>query len=343
MVSYSLDEGTTWEDYTFSDDEVIVQDITSLRSGTSRNFLLTCLGNGKKITSINLDFTGLTDQACEVNENDISKSDYYLWSPKHPMQDDDCMFGHVAKYLRKKTDRKCFNAKNTKRLYGYETCECSRRDFECAYNFEMDQHGQCKLVDGKEPMSPAEYCRENNATVWYEPSGYRKLTMSTCEGGRDLEKSGEEHPCAGFEEEFERKHRTSGIAIFFAVVIPFALAGSIGYYVWSNWGSKFGQIRLGDTGSSFDSDQPWVKYPVIAVSAAGAVVAAMPYLIGSLWRSARGAYSRVGGGGSSGRSWLSGGQRRFTTRDSFARRRGDYSAVDDDEGELLGDDSDEEV
>jgi hypothetical protein len=38
-----------------------------------------------------------------------------------------------------------------------------------------------------------------------------------------------------------------------------------------------------------------------------------------------------------------GGSKRFTTRDSFARGRGDYAVVDDDEGELLGDESDEEV
>jgi hypothetical protein len=38
-----------------------------------------------------------------------------------------------------------------------------------------------------------------------------------------------------------------------------------------------------------------------------------------------------------------GRSRRFTTRDSFARGRGDYAIVDEDEGELLGDESDEEV
>ena len=46
----------------------------------------------------------------------------------------------------------------------------------------------------------------------------------------------------------------------------------------------------------------------------------------------RGAWSRVGGGAGP-----------FTTRDSFARGRGDYAVVDEDEGELLGEDSDEDV
>jgi hypothetical protein len=61
-----------------------------------------------------------------------------------------------------------------------------------------------------------------------------------------------------------------------------------------------------------------------------AVVQALPLLASSLWRSTLSAFGR-------GRS------RTFTTRDSFARGRGDYTIVDEDEGELLGDESDEEV
>ena len=211
-----------------------------------------------------------------------------------------------------------------------------------AYNFQLDNHGQCSLVPGLEPLSGPEWCDKHpNETSWFEPTGYRKVPLSTCEGGNELDKTSTEHPCEGHEEEFEKKHKTSWVAIFFAVVIPFALAGVIGWYVFRNWSGKFGQIRLGDGASpSFDSDQPWVKYPVIAVSAVAAVAAATPLLLSSLWRSARGTYERVGGGGS--RSWFSNAPRRFTTRDSFARGRGDYSMVDD-EGELLGEDSDDEV
>lgn len=129
VVSYSLDEGKTWKDYKFSEEEVTVLDITTLRSGMSRNFLLWCRKD-KKIFSINLDFTGLTDAECMMIDDNDKASDYYRWSPTHPLQDDDCMFGHVAQYLRKKTDHKCFNSRNLKRLYGYSDCACSRRDFE---------------------------------------------------------------------------------------------------------------------------------------------------------------------------------------------------------------------
>lgn len=101
--------------------------------------------------------------------------------------------------------------------------------------------------------------------------------------------------------------------------------------MWRNWDGKFGQIRLGDSQPSFDSNSRLVAWPVAAVSGLIAVLAAVPLLAGSLWRSIS---NRFGGGGSYyGRT--------YTTRGSFAR--GDYAVVDPDEGELLGEDSDEEV
>jgi hypothetical protein len=117
-----------------------------------------------------------------------------------------------------------------------------------------------------------------------------------------------------------------------AIVLPFAAAGAIGYYVWRNWDGKFGRIRLGESGGTFDSESPWVKYPIAAISGLVAVVAAIPMLVGSLYRMIAG---RMGGGSYGGRT--------FTSRSSFARGRGDYAVVDPDEGELLGEDSDEDV
>lgn len=82
--------------------------------------------------------------------------------------------------------------------------------------------------------------------------------------------------------------------------------------------------------ASFDSEAPWIKYPVLVIAGLVAAVQAAPLLVSSLWRSASTALGV-------------GRNRRFTTRDSFARGRGDYAVVDEDEGELLGEDSDEEV
>jgi hypothetical protein len=152
-----------------------------------------------------------------------------------------------------------------------------------------------------------------------------------------MEYTGRSHPCPGHEKEYEEKKGTSGFVIFLAVVIPFAAAGAIGYWVYNNWDGKFGRIRLGDSSYSplgaVDSEQPWIKYPVMVLSGVVAVVAALPLLAMSAWRGISGLFGRNRGYGG----------RTYNSRNSFARGRGDYAAVDPDEGELLGEDSDEEV
>lgn len=125
---YSLDQGKTWKEHEFASDEVEVWDVTTLRSGSSQNFLLWGKGSKGPFT-LKLDFSGFSEDVCKVDD-DPDKSDYYLWSPKHPMQPDGCLFGHVSQYLRKKSDRKCYNDFKLQPLYGKEDCKCTREDFE---------------------------------------------------------------------------------------------------------------------------------------------------------------------------------------------------------------------
>ncbi|KAI3331859.1 Oligoxyloglucan reducing end-specific cellobiohydrolase [Xylariaceae sp. AK1471] len=345
-VSYSLDRGDSWQDKEFHDSDVIITDITTLRSGSSRNFIIWGRKD-KQVFTANLDFSGLTDRPCVHDESDADKSDYELWSPEHPLQPGGCLFGRRNRYLRKKKDRSCYNDQQLQKVYDIEICECTRRDYECDYNYELDNHGYCTLVEGLRPNNPEQICRDDpEAIEYHEPTGLRRIPLTTCEGGRfDPDNDFKVHPCPGHEEEFEKKHGVSGIAIFFAVVIPIAFAALVGWWVYNNWQSKFGQIRLGEHGG-LDNDAPWIKYPIIAVSAVVAVIGALPLLASSVWRTVSSTFTRLSGRGDSGGrySWLgSGGPRRFTTRDSFARGRGDYAIVDEDEGELLGDDSDDEV
>ncbi|EFX03545.1 vacuolar protein sorting [Grosmannia clavigera kw1407] len=372
-VQFTTDEGATWQEYQFSEDEVEVLDITTLRSGASRNFLLWCRrgGSSAAVFTINLDFTGLADRPCEHNDKDAKASDYYLWSPSHPlMPQSQCLFGHVTQYLRKKSDRTCYNGFRLQHLYNTENCTCSRRDYECDYNYELDNHGQCSLVPGLEPLSKEQWCKDHpDAVDYYPPSGFRRIPLTTCSGGDEFDKQTVPQACSNHEDEFQRKHRgPGGLVIFFAVVIPVSMAAAVGWWVYSNWTGKFGSIRLGENGTSrfaLDGNAPWFKIPLMVLAGAVAALGTLPLVASTVWRTTtdalgrwtgrgsggggggdrgRGAWSRIGQGfgfGSSGRG--SGGTRRFTTRDSFARGRGDYAAVDDDEGELLGDDSEDEV
>ncbi|RDL38307.1 Oligoxyloglucan reducing end-specific cellobiohydrolase [Venustampulla echinocandica] len=329
IIYYSLDEGDTWEEYKFSDAEIEIKDLTTVPSDNSRNFLIWGSKNGELVT-VNLDFTGLTNEQCKLDEDDVDEGDYYLWTPRHPKQDSECLFGHISQYHRKKPTSNCFNGRMIPSLHDIaRNCTCTRRDFECDFNYERQQDGSCKLVPGVDPPDHALTCLADPSQIeYYSATGYRRIPTTTCQGGTEMDKS-TPHPCPGHGDSFHEKHGPSGAAIFFAVVIPIVVATGVGYWVWRNWGSKFGQIRLGEQ-SSFNSDAPYIKYPVLVVAGVVAVVQALPLLAVSLWRSASSAIGR-------------GSSRRFTTRDSFARGRGDYAIVDEDEGELLGDESDEEV
>lgn len=163
---------------------------------------------------------------------------------------------------------------------------------------------------------------------YWEPTGYRRIPQTTCEGGLLLDQD-ESHPCPNKEEEYNKKHGISGVGLFFAIVIPIAVAMAVGWYAYTHWDGKFGQIRLGESGSS---SRDAFAIPVAIIAGVVAVVQSAPLLVRSLFRSAGGLFRRD--------------QRPYSTRGSFAARRGDYTHVIEDEDELLGSgdtDDDEDV
>lgn len=194
------------------------------------------------------------------------------------------------------------------------------------YNYEMQKDGSCGLVPGLPKPDHISQCTADPERVEYwEPTGYRRIPQTTCQGGLILDQD-VSHPCPNKEEEYNKKHGISGVGLFFAIVIPILAAVAVGWYVYTHWDGKFGQIRLGESSSS---SRDALAIPVAIIAGVVAVAQAVPLLVSSLFRSAGGLFKR--------------GQRPYATRGSFAARRGDYSHVVDDEDELLGpDEFDEE-
>lgn len=132
-VYFTRDEGQTWQKYQFSDRDMIVDEISTVPADTSRNFLLWARDNDQLVT-INLDFSGLTNKVCQMDTENPERtdSDYYLWTPTHPASEDDCLFGQVSEYFRKKPESDCYNGgQEIKKLHNVSRiCECTRQDFE---------------------------------------------------------------------------------------------------------------------------------------------------------------------------------------------------------------------
>lgn len=132
-VFFTLNEGIDWQEYVFADADFTVAAISTVPSDKSRNFILwgQDSSRGSNVATVNLDFTGLADKRCELDEKNPEKGDYYLWEPKHPTQKDNCLFGHVAQYHRKRPEAQCYNGLDIQHLHSISrNCECTREDFE---------------------------------------------------------------------------------------------------------------------------------------------------------------------------------------------------------------------
>jgi hypothetical protein len=82
--------------------------------------------------------------------------------------------------------------------------------------------------------------------MYHDSSGYRRIPLSTCTGGKEMDKTGDEHPCLGKEDQYYRNKGLSGFGLFVVIMIPILAAAAVGWWVWRNWSGKIGQIRLGE-------------------------------------------------------------------------------------------------
>lgn len=229
-------------------------------------------------------------------EGSDSHKDFYLWTPSHPSNEDKCLFGHVTEYHRKNPDVLCYIGPKLDAVHKVlQNCSCSIYDFECDYNYQRASDGTCQLIAGLSPPDHSAICAQSDVISWTEPTGYRKIPLTTCEGGKTFD-TGIVHPCPGHEKEYrESRKGLHGFWLFIVVCIPFALASAIGYYVWNmNGGRTLGQIRLGDDSldQNLNSGKDKIQeYAVLLLSGILTVVVAIPTVVRFLWKAAA---SRLG-------------------------------------------------
>ena len=136
VLYYSTDEGETWEEYKFSDVEMRIDDISMVPSDTSKSFLLwgreLDTENKDKFATVNVDFSAIRSRDCILNEDlSTDTGDYELWVPSHPLQEGNCLFGHVEQYHRKKEAAQCWNNWGGSHIHSIvHNCSCTRADYE---------------------------------------------------------------------------------------------------------------------------------------------------------------------------------------------------------------------
>lgn len=254
-LTYSVDSGKTWADFKFTEEKIVVQDIVTVPRDSALRFMLigesTSIRGGSTKT-FTIDFTKTFERQCifDMNEPTHDDFDYFPLGESSA----ECLFGHETKYLRKITDN-CFvgNVPLSDFYQITKNCSCARKDYECDYNYFKAKDGTCKLVNGLSPADPSEICaKEPGLIEYFEPTGYRRIPLSTCEGGLRLDVASDPHPCPGKEEEFNKKYGVGGKSFFLIFIIPFLIFTATAWFVYErgirrNGGfARFGEIRLGD-------------------------------------------------------------------------------------------------
>lgn len=251
-IKYSIDGGRKWNEYEFTTEETYITDIVTVPRDSALRFLLfgaKTSVQGTTTVTFTLDFRNSFERQCDPS---IESPDFGYFSLTHPNQKE-CLFGHQAEYLRKTADD-CFigMAPLDNKFKITKNCSCTRNDFECDYNFVRMGDGTCKLADGVSPANPEDICRKDSSLVeYFEPTGYRKIPLSTCEGGLHLEASENPKPCPGKESEFNDLHNINSSFLLIWFIIFGLLLGALSFVYYRgirrNGGfSRFGEIRLGD-------------------------------------------------------------------------------------------------
>lgn len=253
-IIFSIDDGKTWEYHTFSKKKLKVLDIATVPSDTSRKFLLFAY-DGEKTLTFSIDFSRVHNRQCQLDLDNPDDDDYEYWSPRHPQLADNCLFGHEVRYLRRAAGHyDCFIGsaplKDGRKVVRY--CPCTRSDFECDYNYFRDVDNTCKLVKGLNSVDKKkQQCEKENGFQYFEATGYRKIPLSTCEGGKQLDKW-ISHACPGKEKEYQKHYgkEIKGVYLALLIVLPICLFIGVTWFVYDrgirrNGGfNRLGQIRL---------------------------------------------------------------------------------------------------
>uniref|UniRef100_A0A673IES5 Sortilin-related receptor n=1 Tax=Sinocyclocheilus rhinocerous TaxID=307959 RepID=A0A673IES5_9TELE len=192
-LKFSTNEGETWKEFQFSEQEVYVYQ------------LLTEPGEKSTIFTI---FGSYADQKhswliVQVNTSDVLgvpclEGDYKRWSPSDE-RGNGCLLGREMVYKRRSPHATCFNGEDFDRPVTLSNCSCTRQDYECDYGFKLSEDLSLEVCLPDPEFSGNLYAPPVPCpvgTTYRRSKGYRKVSGDSCSGG-DVEArlDGEMLPC----------------------------------------------------------------------------------------------------------------------------------------------------
>ncbi|KAH8832167.1 hypothetical protein DL96DRAFT_1678366 [Flagelloscypha sp. PMI_526] len=197
-VIYSVDQGTTWTVFKFSQERMRIKSIINASPARSHQFLLVgepaYIETGQTIV-VHLDFENTLGRKCNNGAGEAWESDFEWWNPANKGQP--CTLGQRIFYQRRKQTARCWAGNSLIRepRIDYSSCPCIDDDFECEFNHFRSPNTtrECILHEGAEPL-PDDKTYLLNGEYWFERTPYRKISYSSCQGGSRLDR-GPAHKC----------------------------------------------------------------------------------------------------------------------------------------------------
>ncbi|KAF9130105.1 vacuolar protein sorting/targeting protein PEP1 [Mortierella sp. GBA39] len=180
---YSADRGQTWRKYDL-DENIRPGALISDPESTSQKFML-FQRPADKFVGYHLDLSNVYSRTCELNADNVDRSDFEKWYARNLRNQPDCLMGVKSWYWRRKANAECMVRESFKDPRKTdEVCPCTDEDFECDFNYVLT-NGECVLA-GKELM-PEGSCKKEGDS-YLGSSGYRKVPGNSCDSEHGLKK-----------------------------------------------------------------------------------------------------------------------------------------------------------
>ncbi|CAG8513439.1 13693_t:CDS:10 [Funneliformis mosseae] len=206
-ILYSYDRGENWNEHLLKDN-IRARFLTTDPDSTTKKFLLfgsiiSDHDSNNLYYMFYLDFSNLFDRNC--NDNDFEN-----WVARNLDTGPDCLMGKRSSYRRRKKDANCFVSNEfEKPIPNEDLCPCTEEDFECDFNYSLDEETNKCTLSGTERIPKGE-CKDGQEK-YLGSSGYRKIPGNMC----DPEKPGSidratptEKSCSEGQSDGEVSHKT---------------------------------------------------------------------------------------------------------------------------------------
>ncbi|CAH0625561.1 unnamed protein product [Chrysodeixis includens] len=172
-ILYSTNEGIEWNSYQFNADDLRIYGLMTEPGENTTTFTMFGSANEQhQWIIITIDLKNTFPRNC-------TDEDYKYWSPSPPNSSVSCVLGTRNTFQRRLAHTNCYNGIDYDRPFKKETCECSRRDFECDFGFMLSgtECIQNKSVKYDPYALPAD-CQPGH--FYKRTKGYRKIDGDIC-------------------------------------------------------------------------------------------------------------------------------------------------------------------